>query len=467
MSIKILMKTGCIAAFICAAFSFSVSAKTGAMGFLKVCTHIHTENSYDVPQQDTAYGVHHMQPDSVVMHYQNKGYDAMIITDHHTITLDPKYTTATFIQMAGEELYSGPGAPNDMCTASGNTFNTECLGTTRHISCYYSKNGLADSILTQGGIPQTTQRGTDWPYNSYGSLTGIHLAEVFGGEAANNPKFQKCGQGYYDSILSTGTLVYMSAGDDAHTSDQMFHQWSNVLCNSFHRDSILKAMNNGMMYVSNGNGFWTMQQVGGKWMWRYVGPSASDNGVILDSIYITLFPTMLHIVSQNGDSVYFFGKNGAKLQGTAGKSATYMPTGSETYVRGEVRHHTGGKQLDPIYAWTEPLIWNNQPVAGWVIGNIPTKVKKTGMMNSAIDIVVENNRLQKGVSLINYSIKAPGMITLTITSAAGRLITQSSFELNRPGHFQAALPSYSGIGFLTLTEQTIDGTIAVSKKALF
>jgi hypothetical protein len=73
----------------------------------------------------------------------------------------------------------------------------------------------------------------------------------------------------------------------------------------------------------------------------------ASTGVFLDDYQVT--KKTITVVSQNGDTIKFIGKNGLVLSSVTGSKATYTIKGDENYIRAKITNASSKM------AWTQPV----------------------------------------------------------------------------------------------------------------
>jgi hypothetical protein len=257
-------------------------------------------------------------PLEVVRDYRALGYDFLVFTDHDTWWNPEWLSTADFTVIGGSETASRAYLQWAHFTALNPQGQVDAagLGFQQTIDQIGSKGGLA--ILNHprfGSVPVTARQVIDkmrhglQHFEIYNAVTAH--ATPLGGDVT-----------IWDSVLTTGRLIYGVASDDSHHPSHQGKAWIMVRSASLARDSLVEAIRAGDFYASTGVG--------------------------LDSV--SLGPGRLYVRSTNGDQVRFIGQNGWVLAQVLGRAASYRMRGYEGYVRAEITNAAGQR------AWTQPAM---------------------------------------------------------------------------------------------------------------
>jgi hypothetical protein len=308
------------------------AAATGSspLRWYKGNTHTHTVNS----DGDST-------PDEVVRWYREHGYQFLVLTDHNFVTSVDGLNAVhgaddRFVVIKGEEVSSRAGDKpihvNGLDVASRVEPHTGS-------SVVDVLQRTVDGIRAASGVPHINHPNFGWAISGeeLQQVRNNKLFEVYNGHPQVN---QEGGGGVpgleevWDRILSSGTLLYGIAVDDAHTFKQPGNGrvagpgrgWVMVRTARLDARSILDALESGHFYAST--------------------------GVVLDAVDAT--PTALTVrVKTESTSKYrirFIGRGGEVLHEAAEPSATYTFTGSEGYVRAKVLESNGRE------AWVQPVL---------------------------------------------------------------------------------------------------------------
>lgn len=308
----------------------TLASQAPPAGWYKGNTHTHTLNS----DGDST-------PDEVVQWYRSHRYHFLVLTDHNFLTsvdaLDALHgADGKFLVMRGEEVTDG---------FSGKPLHINGLDVARKVDPQKGTSVVdvlqrnVDAIRAANGVPHINHPNFGWAVTAdeLRQVRNNKLFEVFNG----HPQVNNIGGGgvpgleaAWDAILSSGTLLYGIAVDDAHTFKDPGNPlvagpgrgWVMVRAASLEPRAILDAMERGDFYAST--------------------------GVTLAEYQAT--PTSISVkVAATTFSKYriqFIGKGGRVLREVADASATYTFTGDEGYVRAKVLESNG------FVAWGQPVL---------------------------------------------------------------------------------------------------------------
>jgi hypothetical protein len=305
----------------------------GQMRWYKGNTHTHTLNS----DGDST-------PDDVVRWYREHGYQFLVLTDHNFHTRVDGLNTLhaaddRFLVVRGEEVTS---------TSGGKPVHVNGLDAARLIGPQTGAPGSTvvevlqrsvDAIRSGSGVPHINHPNFQWALTAddLQQVRNYKLFEIFNG----HPEVNNAGGGgipgleeIWDRLLSSGTLVYGIAVDDAHVFRQPGNPmvagpgrgWVMVRASQLDPRALLESLERGDFYAST--------------------------GVVLDNIE-TNPKSMTVTVKPHGTSKYrvqFIGKGGRILSEVPDVSATYTFTGDEAYVRARVLDSNGR------IAWVQPVL---------------------------------------------------------------------------------------------------------------
>jgi len=312
------------------------AAQTPATGrWFRGNTHTHTLNS----DGDST-------PDDVVRWYREHGYQFLVLTDHNFQTRVDALNALhgaddQFLVVKGEELTS---------SAAGKPVHVNGLDANRRIG---AQSGAADSTVLDvlqrsvdairgaSGVPHINHPNFGWALTieDLRRVRGYKLFEIFNG----HPEVNNLGGGnvpgleeIWDRLLSSGTLVYGIAVDDAHvfrkpgdpTVAGPGRGWVVVRAPQLDARALLEAMERGDFYAST--------------------------GVVLDDLVITSKSMAIKVkpLASSKYRVQFIGRDGRVLTEVPDASATYTFTGAEGYVRAKVIESNGR------FAWIQPVTVN-------------------------------------------------------------------------------------------------------------
>jgi hypothetical protein len=321
-----------LAAYLAAAAGISGQATPAAPGaprWYKGNTHTHTLNS----DGDST-------PDDVVRWYREHGYQFLVLTDHNFVTsvdgLNALHgADERYLVIRGEEVSSQAG---------GKPIHVNGLDVDRRVEPHTGPSvaevlqRTVDGIRSASGVPHINHPNFQWAITGeeLQQVRNNRLFEIFNGHPQVN---QEGGGGVpgleevWDRILTSGTLLYGIAVDDAHVFKQPGNTrvagpgrgWVMVRAARLETKALLEALESGNFYAST--------------------------GVVLDDVEAS--PTALTVrVKPDGTAKYrirFIGHGGRVLQETTEPTATYTFTGDEGYVRAKVLESNGR------VAWVQPV----------------------------------------------------------------------------------------------------------------
>ncbi len=327
---------GLILAGLAAAFAWSVvptaaqNPPAQSLRWFKGNTHTHTLNS----DGDST-------PDDVVRWYREHGYHFLVLTDHNFLTETEALNalhgaSGKFLIIPGEEVTD---------TFGGRPLHINGVNVAERVAPQGGQSVVdvlqrnVDAIRRVSGVPHINHPNFRWAMTAaeLGSVKNNRLFEIYNG----HPQVNSLGGGgvpgleeAWDSILSSGTLLYGIAVDDAHTFKQPGNPtvagpgrgWVMVRAASLDGAGILAAMERGDFYAST-------------------GVELSDYQVTPTSMTVTVRAT-----SFSKYRIQFVGRNSKLLQESVESPATYRFTGAEGFVRARVLESNG--QI----AWCQPVL---------------------------------------------------------------------------------------------------------------
>jgi hypothetical protein len=219
--------------------------KMGAQAFhrkgtwLKCALHAHTTNSDG-----------ELAPAELVRHYEEAGFDALVITDHWIRTVEP--STDRLVVIPGTEL--------DALRRDGRTYaHVLALGVQSDPEPPAKDfPGLEETVAwirAHGGIPFIAH--THWSglrADEFEACSGLAGLEVF-----NAGCELEVGRGYaelhWDEALESGSRLFGIATDDSHHPGRdSGHAWVWARCEERSPAAVLAALDAGAFYSSNGPG---------------------------------------------------------------------------------------------------------------------------------------------------------------------------------------------------------------------
>ena len=305
-------------------------APPAAARWYKGNTHTHTLNS----DGDST-------PDDVVRWYREHGYQFLVLTDHNFLTsvegLNALHgADEKFLVIRGEEVTD--------------TFGDKAL----HINGLDVKSRVApqggssvldvlqrdvDAIRRAEGVPHINHPNFRWSISreELQQVRNNKLFEIFNG----HPQVNNVGGGgtpgmeeVWDAILSSGTLLYGIAVDDAHNFKAPGSPdvpgpgrgWVVVRAPRLEASAILDALERGDFYASTGVELADVQASAGE-------------------MKVAVKPTPF-----SRYRIQFIGKGGRLLQEITQPAAAYQIRGDEGYVRARIVESNGRM------AWCQPMV---------------------------------------------------------------------------------------------------------------
>ena len=306
------------------------AAQSLPAGWFKGNTHTHTLNS----DGDST-------PDDVVRWYREHRYQFLVLTDHNFLTevdaLNALHgADQKFLVIKGEEVTD---------TFGDKSLHINGLDVARRVEPQKGTSVVdvlqrnVDAIRRERGVPHINHPNYRWSITAdeLAQVRNNRLFEIFNG----HPQVNLVGGGgvpgleeVWDSILTSGTLLYGIAVDDAHVFKQPGNPavagpgrgWVVVRAERLEARTLLAAMERGDFY--------------------------SSTGVVLADYQVT--PALMTVkVSPTTFSKYriqFIGRGGQVLKEVAAPEATYTFIGIEGYVRAKVIESNGQ------VAWCQPVL---------------------------------------------------------------------------------------------------------------
>jgi hypothetical protein len=314
--------------FSLAAAAFQAPAP--ALRWFKGNTHAHTlESDGDSP------------PDVVAQWYKAHGYHFLVLSDHNVRTgvdaLNAKYAVpGTFLLIPGEEVTSS--FESKSIHVNGIDTRT-AIGRQHGASVVEVLQRSVDAIRAQEAVPHINHPNFNWSITAdeLRSVRNNKLFEIYNG----HPMVNNAGGGgtpgteaAWDAILTSGTLLYGIAVDDAHHFKDLGNPelagpgrgWIVVRAAALEPRAILGALERGDFYAST-------------------GVELTDYQANAASMTVT--------VKKQSFAKYriqFIGKGGAVLREALDSPATYTFAGTEGYVRARVLDSNGRT------AWCQPVV---------------------------------------------------------------------------------------------------------------
>lgn len=279
-------------------------------------------------------------PDEVTRWYRTHGYNFLVLTDHNTQTpvaeLNARHAAAgEFTVIRGEEVTT----PFEGKAVHVNGLDTRArIGRQTGISILDVLQKSIDAIRREGGVPHINHPNFMWSLTAeqLQQVRNNRLFEIYNG----HPMVNNIGGGgvpgteaAWDSILSSGMMVYGIAVDDAHTFKDPGNPdvagpgrgWVMVRAARLEPRAILEAMERGDFYASTGVGL------------NEVRTTARSMTVDVKATSFAKY------------RIQFIGRGGAVLHEATATPATYEFLGTEGYVRARVLESNGRM------AWVQPV----------------------------------------------------------------------------------------------------------------
>ena len=308
----------------------SAQAPAPALRWFKGNTHTHTLNS----DGDSA-------PEEVVAWYRSHGYQFLVLTDHNFLTSVDALNALhgardKFLIVRGEEVSDRFGDASLHINGLDLAREIEPQGGTSVVDVLQRN---VNAIRKEGGIPHINHPNYRWSITAdqLRQVQNNKLFEIYNG----HPQVNLQGGGgvpgleeVWDSILSSGLLLYGIAVDDAHVFKEPGNPavagpgrgWVVVRAPRLEARALLEAMERGDFYAST-------------------GVVLSDYQVDATRMTVTVAKTTF-----SKYRIQFIGKGGRVLKEVAEPAASYEFRGGEGYVRAKVLESNG--QI----AWLQPVM---------------------------------------------------------------------------------------------------------------
>ena len=298
--------------------------------WLKGNTHTHTTES----DGDSS-------PDVVTRWYREHGYQFLVLSDHNVLTSIEALSALhgkddEFLLIKGEEVTDKFGDAPVHINGLDVSAKVDPQGGTSLLDVLQRN---VEAIRRVRGVPHVNHPNFRWAFSTeeLRQVRNMRLLEIFNG----HPQVNNLGGGgvpgleeVWDAILSSGTLMYGIAVDDAHTFKQPGNPavagpgrgWVMVRAERLEARAILQALEEGRFYAST-------------------GVELAD--------YVATNRAMTVTVKQDTWAKYriqFIGKGGRILHEALASPAEYVFRGDETYVRAKVIESNGR------VAWCQPVL---------------------------------------------------------------------------------------------------------------
>jgi hypothetical protein len=280
-------------------------------------------------------------PDEVARWYKDHGYNFLVLSDHNVRTsiadLNARLAVGEgFLLIPGEEVTS---AFEGKAIHVNGLDTRERIGGQRASSVLEILQRSVDAIRAQNAVPHINHPNFTWALTAeeLKSVRNNKLFEIYNG----HPMVNNLGGGgiggteaAWDAILSSGTLLYGIAVDDAHHFKDPGNPklagpgrgWIVVRAAALTPRAILAAIERGDFYAST-------------------GVELTECRADAKSVAVA--------VKQESYAKYriqFIGRHGAVLREALDSPATYTITGDEGYVRARVLESNGR------IAWCQPVM---------------------------------------------------------------------------------------------------------------
>jgi hypothetical protein len=301
-------------------------------------THTHTLNS----DGDST-------PDEVVRWYREHGYRFLVLTDHNFLTAVDGLNALhgaeeKFLVIKGEEVTDRFGEKSLHVNGLDVGRRIAPQGGTSVVDVL---NRNVAAIRAEKGVPHINHPNFRWSITreELQQVRNNRLFEIYNG----HPHVNQLGGGgipgleeVWDAILSSGTLLYGIAVDDAHTFKQPGNPdvpgpgrgWISVRAPRLEARALLDALEGGDFYAST-------------------GVELADLQVTAEHMRIVVTPA-----TDAKYRIQFIARGGRVVHEATDPAATYTFTGNEGYVRARVLESNGR------VAWVQPVMIRARETAG-------------------------------------------------------------------------------------------------------
>jgi hypothetical protein len=265
-------------------------------------------------------------PHRVARWYQEHGYNFLVLSDHNMVTttanIDTDGGSDDFILIPGEEI----SFSLQRRQVHVNSINPKHpAGATAGATIVETLQNSVDAARQAGGIPQINHPFRRWSLTAADlkGLRNVHLFELLNmqRESNNFPAGGRGGsEGLWDTLLTSGMVLYGVASDDAHDFHGEFlpelahpgKGWVVVRVVELTPEAVCAGLEKGDFYASTGVELADLQ-VSEKEYRLAIRP-------FRDAIYTTIF----------------IGQGGKILRQVDGLEANYVFKGDEGYVRAKI-----------------------------------------------------------------------------------------------------------------------------------
>jgi hypothetical protein len=303
------------------------------------------------------------EPAQVTKWYHDRGYHFLILSEHnHFIDPDsvdmPENAREDFILIPGEEVTGHKAIHTTAMNIEGYVepgpdlpTKTEIIQS--HVDSTRSMKGTP--ILNHPNFVSGASAADVQP------VRGLHMFELYNG----HPLVYNWGvegkhastEEKWDSLLSSGMLIYGVSSDDAHTFQEWGHDHSNpgrgwvmVRSRELTAEAITHAMEDGDFYATSGI---ILEELKANPQRYLVKVDTAQTMKELSSPYVV----GRHFEeATEGYFIEFIGRDGRVLKTVAGIKANYKARKDDGYIRGKVTFaRKTEKGYEAFYAWTQPV----------------------------------------------------------------------------------------------------------------
>ena len=324
-------------------------------------------------------------PTTVVASYKAAGYDFLVFTDHVAYWDASGLSSPDFTVISGEEAGLSGGGRWGHFTAMKIQSQIGSTGKTHQ--------QLLDEITSQGGLPVLNHpRWSVIPISAQQVINdmkqNLRHVEVFNWNTDTPTTFDTS---LWDSVLTSGRLMFGVASDDAHKESHLGKGWICVYASSRNPDTLFNAIRNGEFYASN--------------------------GIVLDTVGYR--PDRIFVRSVNGSMIRFIGSGGTVLAAVAANEATYNFKGNEAYVRAEI---TNTLQQT---AWIQPVM---TPHATTVPG------EESSIVPESPALFQNYPNPFNPATIIGFRLTTSGFVSVKVFDLMGREVSTLVSQQMQPGY---------------------------------
>ncbi|MBF8296696.1 MAG: hypothetical protein HW389_3241 [Bacteroidetes bacterium] len=347
-------------------------------------------------------------PEVVVAAYKAAGYDFLVFTNHVAYFDFSALSSPDLTVFSGEEAgISGSGRWGHFTAMK---IQSQIGGRDK------THQQLLDEIAAQGGIGFLNHpRWSVIPITALQVINdmkqNLRHFEVYNVNTDTPTRFDTS---LWDSVLTTGRLLFGVASDDAHKESHLGKGWICVYASSKHPDTLFNAIRNGEFYASN--------------------------GIELDTIGYS--PEKLYVRSPNGTRVTFIGSSGRQLAVVHANEAAYTIMENEGYVRAEISNSLNQT------AWTQP----------WMLPQTTDVGQSKSSVGPETPTLYQNfpNPFNPSTA-ISYQLSAFSFVNLRVYDVLGRSVATLANAEQHPGRYQVTFDAgklTSGVYVCTLSARS-------------